>query len=163
MPDADGGSPREKTGTFLVTAVDEAATLLRDVRDAEVHAVEGDDPDLAVHEVVEATLRAEPPLSVTWSIAEVEDRRTIAVERSPESPTRLARELAAEQPVGELTRRERAGEGELHVLSVPERETEAAAADVLGDEETVARAARLGVGRVEVRADDGVLSVRYLP
>jgi len=49
------------------------------------------------------------------------------------------------------------------VLTVPEERTDQAAADVVEDQETVARAARLGVERVEVRAADGVVSVRYLP
>ena len=62
-----------------------------------------------------------------------------------------------------MTRRERAGTGELHVLTVPDGETEAAVADVLEDEATLARAARLGVERVEVRSEPGVVSVRYLP
>jgi hypothetical protein len=71
--------------------------------------------------------------------------------------------LAAEQEVGELTTRERAGEGEVHVISVPPGRTEQAVADVVEDETTLTRAARLGVNRVEVRAAEGVLSVRYLP
>ena len=80
-----------------------------------------------------------------------------------QGPTTQERAIAADQPDGELTRRERAGDGELHVLTVPDEETEAAAADVLDDEATLARAARLGVGRVEVRSEPGVISVRYLP
>ena len=62
-----------------------------------------------------------------------------------------------------MTRQERAGEGELHVITVPEEETEQATADVLEDEATLTQAAKLGVARVEVRAADGVVSVRYLP
>ena len=40
-----------------------------------------------------------------------------------------------------------------------------AVTDVLDDEATLVRAARLGVNRVEVRSDveAGVVSVRYLP
>jgi hypothetical protein len=103
-------------------------------------------------------------MEVAWTVAELRDRRTIPVERSAEPPTRQAEEIAAEQAVGEVTRQERAGDGELHVLTVPADGVEDAVTDVLDDEETVARAARLGVARVEVRAgDDGVVSVRYLP
>lgn len=156
----DGG--REKTGTFLVTHAEERAAVLRDVRDAEVHTLEGG-TDLEAGEVLEATIASRPPMDAVWSTVEIERRRTISVEESPESPTRLARELAAEQNVGEVTTRERAGEGELHVLTVPAERTAATAADVRADEETVARAARLGVERVEIRAADGVVSVRYLP
>jgi hypothetical protein len=63
-----------------------------------------------------------------------------------------------------VTRRERAGTGELHVLTVPEERTGAAVEDVLADREaTLSRAARLGVARVEVRSAPGVVVVRYLP
>ena len=158
----DGEDDGETSGTFLVIEVDAESAVLRDVRTGQVHALTGH-PDLAVGEVVEATIAPEPPLEVAWTIVEVESRREIPVERSPEEPTTFARDLAAEQAVGEVTRQERAGEGELHVLTVPEDETETAAADVLDDDATVARAAKLGVDRVEVRAADGVLSVRYLP
>jgi hypothetical protein len=51
----------------------------------------------------------------------------------------------------------------VHVISVPPERTEQAATDVVEDGATLTRAARLGVERVEVRADEGVLSVRYLP
>ena len=153
---------REKTGTFLVSHVDEGGAVLRDVRDAEVHTLD-ETRDLAAGEVLEATIAATRPMGVVWSIVAVEARRTIPVERSSESPTAHAVDIAADQGVGEVTTRERAGEGELHILTVPPAETDAAAADVIADEETVARAARLGVDRVEVRADDGVVSVRYLP
>jgi len=158
----EDASGRDKTGTFLVTHADEGSAVLRDVHDAEVHTL-GDNPDLSRGDVLEATISTAPPVGVVWSIDAVADRRTIPVEESPESPTTLARRLAAEQAVGEVTTRERAGEGEVHVLTVPSERVAAAAADVVEDEETVARAARLGVDRVEVRAADGVLSVRYLP
>jgi hypothetical protein len=81
------------------------------------------------------------------------------------SPTKQAMEIAADQPVGEIERVERAGTGEIHVLSVPTEQTEQAAADVVEDIATVERAARLGAVRVEVRSDteEGVVNVRYLP
>ena len=154
--------PEEKTGTFLVTHADEESAVLRDVTDGQVHTLAGN-PDLAVEEVLEATLEPEPPMEVTWRIVEVEANRTIPAETSSEGPTRLAREIAADQPVGDVTRQERAGEGELHVISVPPERTDDAAAELCEDEATLSRAARLGVDRVEVRADDGVVSVRYLP
>lgn len=152
----------DTTGTFLVRAVDDASAILRDVETAQVLTL-ADSPDLAAGEVVDATLSPAGPLAVAWDLVAVDDRHTVPVERSPEAPTVLAREVAADQAVGELTRRERAGEGEVHVLTVPDDETEDTVVDILEDEETVARAARLGVGRVEVRADDGLVSVRYLP
>ncbi|MFB6163811.1 MAG: DUF5812 family protein [Haloarculaceae archaeon] len=151
-----------KEGTFLVTHADDESAVLRDVTDAQVHTL-AENPGVAAGEVVTAAIEPEPPMEVAWRVADLREQRTVPVERSDEPPTQQARELAAAQPVGELTRRVRAGDGELHVLTVPADETEAAAADVLDDEETVARAARLGVDRVEVRAVDGVVSVRYLP
>jgi hypothetical protein len=83
---------------------------------------------------------------------------------SEESPTAHSREIAADQSVGDLTRKERAGTGELHVISVPEGGTDEAVQDVLSDREgTLSRAARLGVARVEIRSEPGVVVVRYLP
>lgn len=158
--DREGGDRQE--GTFVVTHVDEGTAVLQDVHSGGVHTL-AENPDLDVYEVLEATLAVQPPMEVVWTVAEIHDRRTIDVEHSPERPTQQARELAADQEVGELTTRERAGEGELHVISVPPERTEQAATDVVEDEATLTRAARLGVGRVEVRAADGVLSVRYLP
>lgn len=167
MGESASNGPREKAGTFLVTAVDDTAVVLRDVHDGEVITVAADeadrDPPVQKYTVLEASLQSEPPLHVTWTIDDVADQRSITVERSTEAPTKRARTVAADQPVGEVSRLERAGEGELHVLSVPADETDAAAADVRDDEETLARAARLGVERVEVRTGESVLSVRYLP
>ena len=157
----DEGNDRQE-GTFVVTHVDEGTAVLQDVHAGGVHTL-AENPDLELYEVLEATLAVQPPMEVVWTVAELHDRRTIDVEHSPEQPTQQARQLAAEQSVGELTTRERAGEGELHVISVPPDRTEQAVTDVVEDEATLTRAARLGVERVEVRAADGVLSVRYLP
>jgi len=153
----------ETSGTFVVTHAEAGSAILQDAADSRVHTLESN-PDLEAGDVVEATLEAVPPMEATWEVAEIETRRTVAVERAAEPPTKQAREAAADQPVGELTRIERAGTGELHVITVPDEGTEQAVADVLDDEAgLVARAARLGVDRVEVRAADGVVSVRYLP
>lgn len=151
-----------KQGTFLVAAADDETATLRDVADAQVITLSSN-PGVEAGEVLEATVEPEPPLEVAYRVVEVDEQRSIPVERVAESPTTQARDLAAEQEVGEVTRRERAGEGEIHVLTVSEDQTDGAADDVVDDEETIARAARLGVDRVEVRAADGVVSVRYLP
>jgi len=152
-----------KEGTFLVTHADEESAVLRDVADGQVHTLAGN-PGVEAGVVVEAAIEPEPPMEVAWQVTDLREQRTIPVERSPEPPTQQARDIAAEQSVSEITRQERAGEGELHVLTVPAADTEDAVADVLDDEETVARAARLGVTRVEIRAaETGVVSVRYLP
>lgn len=152
----------ETQGTYLVTSVDAESAVVTDVETGQVHTL-ADHPDLTAGEVFEATLAPVPPMEVTWEVVEIAGRRSIPVERSPETPTRQVREVAAEQGESELTRLERAGEGEIHVITVPAEATDEAARDVLDDEETVRRAARLGATRVEVRTAEGVLSVRYLP
>jgi hypothetical protein len=152
----------KKRSTFLVTNADEESAVLKDVNDGQVHTL-ADHPGLDPEEILAATLRPEPPMEVTWQLVEVERRWTIPVEESPERPTRQEREIAADGTVGEVTRTERAGEGELHVISVPPGETTDAVADVRDDEATLTRAARLGVSRVEIRSTDGVVSVRYMP
>lgn len=153
----------QKTGTFLVTAADDDAAVLSDVDDGQIHTL-ASNPGVEVGEAIEGTVAPEPPMAVAWRLVETTERWPISVEESSESPTSFEREIAAEQAVGELTRRERAGTGEIHVLTVAEGETDAAVADVLVDAEGLrARAARLGVERVVVRSAPGVVSVRYLP
>ncbi len=153
-----------KTGTFVVTTADDDSAVFRDVRDGQIHTL-ASNPDVSERDVVDATIEPEPPMDVVWSIVEIEARRDIEIVDSDLSPTRQAREIAAEQSVGDVERVERAGTGELHVISVPPAETAAAVEDVLGDLTTLERAARLDAVRVEVRsdADEGVLNVRYLP
>jgi hypothetical protein len=162
-----------KHGTFVVAHADEATAVLRDVEDGQVHTL-AENPDLTAGEVVEATVEPAGPVGAAWT-AEVDDRRELSVDRSDQPPTRQEFEVAADQPVGDLTRVERAGTGELHVVTAPAGGVEDAVADVLDDEtDLVARAGRLGVARVEVRAAEvpaadadgeahGVVSVRYLP
>jgi len=152
----------QKEGTFLVTHADEASVTVRDVVDSQVLTL-SDNPGLESGTVIEATLEAEPPMEVTYVLDELAAEHEIPVEVVDLEPTQQAKELAANQPVGELTTRERAGTGELHVLAVPDDETAATAAEIAADEETVARAGRLGVDRVEIRTATGVVSVRYLP
>lgn len=150
-----------KQGTFYVTEADDDAAVLRDVTDSQVHTL-ADNPGVEAGTMVEATLEPEPPIDVVWH-AEVDRTFEVSVARSEQPPTQRARETAADQSAGEITRHERAGTGEVHVLTVPDGETDAAAADVVDDEATVERAARIGVERVEVRVEPGVVSVRYLP
>lgn len=154
----------EKTGTFVVTHAESESAVVRDVDTAQVHTL-ASNPGLEVHDVLEATVVPEPPLEVTWEVIDVAERRAIDLVDSDLEPTRRAADLAAEAEIGDLVKEERAGTGEIHMFRVPEGEVEAAARDVLEDEETIARAARLEAVRVEVRrsADDGVVSVRYLP
>ncbi|WP_137284486.1 DUF5812 family protein [Halorussus salinisoli] len=159
MSDSD---PSEKTSTFLVTHAEGSSAVLKDVHDGQVHTLSSN-PGVEETDAVEATVAPDPPMNLTWSVVEVDERRSLTTERSEEPPTVQERELADEQDVGEVAREERAGEGEIHVLTVPPEDTEDAVADVLDDEATLSRAARLGISRVEVRAEDGVVSVRYMP
>ena len=151
-----------REGRFLVTHADEDSAVLKDVDRGQVHTL-ADNPGVEAGDVLEGAVEPEPPMEVAYTLVEGETRRHLTVEESPEPPTTQERDLATDQPEGEVTRTERAGTGELHVLTVPEGETEAAVADVLEDEATLVRAARLGVERVEVRSESGVVSVRYLP
>ncbi|ELY44306.1 DUF5812 family protein [Natronorubrum sulfidifaciens] len=154
----------ETTGTFVVTHAEADSAVVRDVETAQVHTLSSN-PGLEIHDILEATIAPEPPLEVTWQLVDVEDRRTIELVDSDLEPTQHAKELAADAEIGDLIQEERAGTGEIHIFCVPAADVEAAATDVLEDEETIARAARLEAVRVEVRraVDDGVLSVRYLP
>ncbi|HET7323948.1 MAG TPA: DUF5812 family protein [Halococcus sp.] len=154
----------EKESTFLVTHAGEDTAVLKDTADEQVHTL-ASNPGIEAGEALDATIAAEGELEVTWEIIDIEARRSLTTERSEESPTTQEREIAATQANGEMTRRERAGVGELHVLTVPTERVDEAVSDILDDEATLSRAARLGVNRVEVRSDaeDGVVSVRYLP
>ena len=162
--DADDGAadPAASEGRFLVTHADGDSAVLKDVESGQVHTL-AENPGVEERDVLEATVAPEPPMEVTWRVTEVRERRSLGVEESDEPPTAQERDLATEVEVGDFVRRERAGEGEIHVLTVPPEEVETAVADVLDDEETIARAARLGVDRVEVRGHDDVVSVRYMP
>ena len=150
-------------GTFLVTAAEEDSAVLKNVESGQVHTLSSN-PGVECDDVVEGVVSPDPPLDVSYQLVETSSRRTLPIERSDEPPTAHSKALASEQGVGDLTREERAGKGEVHVITVPEDETEAAVDDVLEDEGQLrSRAARLDVERVEVRSSPGVLSVRYMP
>jgi hypothetical protein len=148
-------------GRFLVTHAEEASAVLRDVDGGQVHAL-SENPGAEAGDVLEGTVAPDPPMEVTWRVVEVDSRRRLGIEVSEEPPTAQERALAPDA-TGDVVREERAGEGEIHVLTVPEADTETAVTEVREDEETLARAARLGVNRVEIRHEPGLLSVRYLP
>ncbi|WP_435155371.1 DUF5812 family protein [Haladaptatus sp. DFWS20] len=152
----------EKTSTFLVTHAEEESAVLKDVHDGQVHTLSAN-PGVESNDAIDATVAPEPPMEMTWDVVEIDDKRPLTVHKSEEPPTVQERDIAEGQDVGDLERTERAGIGEIHVLSVPPEETEDAVDDVLDDEGTLARAARLGMNRVEIRSEEGVVSVRYLP
>jgi hypothetical protein len=151
----------EYAGTFLVVESDDDSAVLRNVESGQVHTLD-ENPDLAVDEVVEGTVAPVPPMDVVWELHTVEDRWTVDVIDSDLSPTKQARDVAEGLAPGDLEKLERAGTGEVHVLAVGD-DVDAAAEDVLADDATVARAARLGAVRVEVRRGEDFLNVRYLP
>jgi hypothetical protein len=153
----------QKESTFLVTHADDESAVVKDVHDGQVHTL-ASNPGVDVDDAIEGTVAPDPPLEVSWQLVDIEERRPLLIEESEEPPTVQERELAADQPVGELTREPRAGIGEIHVVTVPEDGTTEAVADIVDDREgTLSRAARLGVNRVEIRSEPGVVSVRYLP
>ncbi|MWG33708.1 hypothetical protein GQS65_04235 [Halomarina oriensis] len=157
------GDQTEKTGRFLVTHAEDDSAVLKDVDDSQVHTL-AENPGVEAGDVLDATVRAVPPMGVSWSVVAVDERRSLRVERSEEPPTARERDLAATQETGEVKREERAGMGEIHVISVPDERTDEAVDDVLDDEATLVRAARMDdVVRVEVRTEPGVVAVRYLP
>lgn len=163
--DEEGEVPANAVrGRFVVTHADADSAVLKAVDGGQVHTL-ATNPNLSEDDLVAATLAPEPPMEVTWRVVELESQRALAIEHSPEPPTELADELAAGQPTGEVTRQERAGEGELHVLTLSPGSVADAAAEVADDEATRTVAARVGARRVELRTDEeeGVLSVRYLP
>ena len=161
MTDESTADP--KTSTFLVTHADDESAVLKDVHDGQVHTL-ASNPGVEVDDAIEGTVAPQPPMAVAWELTEIDAQRSLSIAESEEPPTAREQELAADQPVGELTTEPRAGTGEIHVITVPESETADAVDDVLDDRETtLSRAARLGVNRVEIRSAPGVVSVRYLP
>ena len=161
MPDESTADPKEST--FLVTHADDESAVLKDVHDGQVHTL-ASNPGVEIDDAIEGTVAPDPPMAVSWQLTEIDERRSLSIAESAEPPTAREQELAADQPVGELTTEPRAGTGELHILTVPEDDTATAVDDVIDDREaTLSRAARLGINRVEVRSEPGVVSVRYLP
>lgn len=154
-------SENAKEGRFLVTHAEDDSAVLKDVDGGQVHTL-SENPGVEAGDVLQGTVSPDPPMEVTWSVVEVDTRWRLSIEVSEEPPTAHERDIAPAE-VGDVTRTERAGEGEIHVLTVPEDDTEDAVADVRDDEGTLVRAARLGVNRVEIRHETGLVSVRYLP
>lgn len=153
------------TATFLVTEADADSAVLRDVDSGQIYTLAENDAGYEPFQILGATVEPVPPMDVAYEVVEEDYVQTVELVDTDLSPTTQAMETADSLAEGEVERIERAGSGELHVISVPPAQTEAAAQDVLEDEETIARAARVGAVRVEVRrdADAGVLNVRYLP
>jgi len=153
----------EQSGTYVVTHVDDGSTVLQDAESGQVVTL-AENPGVEVGEAIVASLSTAEKMTAVWTVDDIEERWTVETGASEEPPTGQAVDAAADLDEGDLERIERAGTGELHVIRVPEELTDQAVEDVLDDEDSLlVRAARYGVQRVEVRAEDGVVSVRYLP
>lgn len=150
----------EKAGTFYVRVADDATAELADVNDGQVFVLSSN-PGLDPGDIVEGTVASDPPLGVSWSLVAVDTRYRVTVEAIDEAPAPGARTLVESLSVGELAREE-LPDGERHVLKVPAEETAAAVQDLVEEETTRRRAARIGAPRAEVRGEGGIVAVRYL-
>lgn len=155
--------PDTASGTFYVKYATDVSVTLHEVDTGQIFTLI-ENPGVESHDILEATLEAQPPMEVSYLVDELEATYTVPVERSPEPPTRQVQEVAAEMDEMEAVAIDREGEGEIHVLSVDPEDIEQTAEELHEDEMTYKNAARYGVNRVEIRTDEtGLVSVRYLP
>ena len=156
--------PETSAGTFYVKHTEETAVTLHEIDTSQIFTLV-ENPGLETHQIIEATLMAQPPMQVSYLIKELESQRTIPVETSPEPPTTRVMKLGREMDEGQAAAIDREGEGEIHILRVEPEHTEHTAAEVHDDEMTYKNAARYGIERVEIRTDEaeGIVSIRYLP
>lgn len=144
------------SGTYIVTETDDESAVLQDIDSGRIYTLT-ENPGFEPGDVAEAELTAVPPMEAVWEV-ESADVRQVSVERSDEAPTEEARKAVAGLEDGTLRRMERDW-GELHAIAVPDAGQ--AIEDVATDDSTAIRAARIGATRVEVRGQNGVVSVRY--
>ena len=156
--------PETVSGTFYVKYTADSSVTLHEVNTGQICTLI-ENPGFAVHEIIAATLVAQPPMEVSYLVSELDDQYAIPVERTPEPPTTQVTEIAAEMDEMEAAAIDRAGEGEIHILRVAPDNVEQTAEELNEDEMTYKNAARYGVSRVEIRSseDDGIVSIRYLP
>jgi len=156
--------PETSAGTFYVKYAQESAVTLHEVNTAQICTLI-ENPGFETHDIIEATLIAQPPMQVSYLVQDLEAHYSIPIETSPERPTQQVRGVAGDIDVGEAVAIEREGEGEIHILRVDPEDTEQTAEELDDDEMTYKNAARYGAERVEIRTDedDGVVSIRYLP
>lgn len=159
----DTTEPETATGTFYVKYATDSSVTLHEVDTSQIFTLI-ENPGFENHDIVEASLVAQPPMEVSYLIDELESHYSIPVETSPEPPTGQIQELAADMDEMEAVAIDREGEGEIHVLRVAPDNVERTAEELHEDEMTYKNAARYGVGRVEIRTDEsGIVSIRYLP
>lgn len=158
-----GSEPETATGSFYVKHATDTSATLQDIDTAQIFTL-AENPGFEAHEIVEASLVAQPPMELSYLVDELETSYTVPVETSPEPPTRQVQETAAEMHPTEAVVIEREGEGEIHVLRVDPDAVTQTTEELYEDETTHKNAARHGVERVEIRTDEsGIVSVRYLP
>lgn len=161
-----GGELEEITGTFYVKHAEEVSVTLHEVDTAQICTLV-ENPGFERHEIVEATLKEQPPMGVSYLIEELDSQYSIPVERSSESLTTHVRGIGSEElEVGDAIAIEREGKGEIHILRVEPDQASDTVEELLDDEMTYKNAARNSeVSRVEIRADEdvGVVSIRYMP
>jgi hypothetical protein len=161
----DSGEPETAYGTFYVKYAEDTALTLHEVETGQIFTVI-ENPGIETHEIIEASLIAQPPMQVSYLIDDLDAQYSIAVEVSEEAPTQTVRELAGELDTGESLPINRKGKGEIHILRVDPDEVERIVEELPEDELTHKNAARYDdVDRVEIRSDAemGLVSVRYLP
>jgi len=156
--------PETSTGTFYVKHAGDSAVTLHEVNTSQI-ATLIQNPGFERHDIIEATLVAQPPMQVSYLIQELESHRSIPVETSPEPPTRQVLEIGEEMDENEAVAIEREGDGEIHILRTDSEYTEHTVEELHDDEMTYKNAARYEVDRVELRSDEerGIVSIRYLP
>lgn len=155
--------PETASGTFYVKYATDVSVTLHEVNTGQIFTLI-ENPGVENHDIVEATLEAQPPMEVSYLVDELETIYTVPVETSPEPPTRQVEQIADEMDEMEAAAIDREGEGEIHILRVASDNVEQTAEELHEDEMTYKNAARYGVNRVEIRTDEsGIVSVRYLP
>lgn len=156
--------PETKTGTYYVKYAEEKAVTLHDVDTAEINTLI-QNPGIETHDIIEATLIAQPPMEVSYILKEMHDHYSIDVETSPESPTKQVMDISEQMDEDEVIAIEREGNGEIHILKINPADVARTADSLDDDEKPYKNAADVGVDKVEIRTDEdeGVISIRYLP
>jgi hypothetical protein len=164
--EAGGGELEEVSGTFYVKYAQDVSVTLHEVDTTQICTL-SENPGFERHEIVEATLKEQPPMGVSYHVEELDAQYSIPVERSSESLTKHVHDIATnELDSGDAVAIEREGKGEIHILRVDPSQTTETAEELHDDEMTYKNAARYDdVTRVEIRTDDeeGVVSIRYMP
>jgi hypothetical protein len=164
-PISDSDEPPEpEHGLFYVKYAEGVSATLHEVNTGQIYTLI-ENPDFEQHEIVEASLIAQPPMEVSYTINDIESRRTVPVETSPESPTTQVTNIAGDMEPGQAVAIDREGEGEIHILRVESDQVAQTADELPDDEMAYKNAARYGMDRVEIRTDEeaGVVAIRYLP